>query len=74
MPEPEPEPGSGPGPEPQLPLPAEVFGMTDFEHERLDVYRAAIAWLIIADEKLGLGPGLGLGIVMYLEELACSRL
>jgi four helix bundle protein len=27
-----------------------VFGMTDFEHERLDVYRAAIAWLIIADE------------------------
>jgi four helix bundle protein len=24
--------------------------MIDFEHERLDVYRAAIAWLIIADE------------------------
>jgi four helix bundle protein len=24
--------------------------MTDFEHERLDVYRAAIEWLVIADE------------------------
>ena len=24
--------------------------MTDFEHERLDVYRAAIAWLVVADE------------------------
>lgn len=24
--------------------------MIDFEHERLDVYRTAIAWLVIADE------------------------
>jgi four helix bundle protein len=24
--------------------------MTDFEHERLDVYRTAIEWLIVADE------------------------
>ena len=24
--------------------------MIDFEHERLDVYRAAIEWLVIADE------------------------
>src|SRR5262245_49332247 len=24
--------------------------MSDFEHDRLDVYRAAIAWLVVADE------------------------
>jgi hypothetical protein len=49
VPEPEPEPEPEEIAQPSRHADRYV-GMNDFEHERLDVYRAAIEFLVVADE------------------------